>query len=500
MEKVIPLYPIFSPESCAVSLAAQLESSKQVSDTGSNRIGILRRDWITLLPIVFIDLLCLCIPLMVAKLVLLILFPEIHYAMIRQWIPLAAITLIIFPLAEVYAICGLHPSKEFRSITLATVVCYVLLLVANQLFSDAITEYETALISIAMLIAMVINPIARVSVRSFLARRFWWGWPAMIVGDEQHAERVQTHFRMNPILGIRPIAFVNDEIEAKQGSESEAAAKKLMSRHGCNLVVIAAGDQTDDQLRQRVDFWTGASGNVVLVPTLGQIPTLWVEPHDFAGTLGLRARAKLLSPWRMLCKRCLDLVLAVAMLPVLVPIFVLVGILIKYFSPGPIFFAHERIGRNGNRFQAWKFRSMVPNANQVLEDYLQQHPDLWEEWNRDHKLKNDPRIVPGIGSILRKLSLDELPQIWNVLRGDMSLVGPRPIVEAEITKYRDVFPLYLKVTPGITGLWQVSGRNNTTYEERIAYDAYYVRNWSPWLDIYILARTIRTVLLREGAY
>lgn len=143
---------------------------------------------------------------------------------------------------------------------------------------------------------------------------------------------------------------------------------------------------------------------------------------------------------------------------------------------------------------------MIPNANEVLEQYLNEHPELREEWERDHKLKDDPRIIPGVGHLIRKFSLDELPQIWNVLRGDMSLVGPRPIVDSEIEKYCDVFPLYLKVTPGITGLWQVSGRNNTTYQERITLDAFYVRNWSPWLDLYILARTIKTVLLREGAY
>ena len=143
---------------------------------------------------------------------------------------------------------------------------------------------------------------------------------------------------------------------------------------------------------------------------------------------------------------------------------------------------------------------MVPNADQRLEQHLEKHPELREEWEKDHKLKNDPRVIPGVGQFLRKCSIDELPQLWNVLCGEMSLVGPRPIVTAEVEKYNDVFPLYLKVIPGITGLWQISGRNNTTYDRRIQLDAYYVRNWSPWLDLYILFRTVKTVLLREGAY
>ena len=143
---------------------------------------------------------------------------------------------------------------------------------------------------------------------------------------------------------------------------------------------------------------------------------------------------------------------------------------------------------------------MFVNADQVLDDYLDKHPELRKEWERDHKLKSDPRILPLVGVFLRKTSLDELPQLWNVLRGEMSVVGPRPIVTAEIPKYHDRYELYLRVRPGITGLWQISGRNNTTYEERVQLDTYYVRNWSPWLDLYILGRPIRTVLMREGAY
>jgi lipopolysaccharide/colanic/teichoic acid biosynthesis glycosyltransferase len=142
---------------------------------------------------------------------------------------------------------------------------------------------------------------------------------------------------------------------------------------------------------------------------------------------------------------------------------------------------------------------MVQNADRLLHEYLQQHPELREEWERDQKLRNDPRIT-RVGRFLRKTSLDEFPQLWNVLLGEMSLVGPRPIVEDEVKRYGSLFALYTKVRPGLTGLWQVSGRNDTTYAERVAMDAYYVRNWSPWLDLYILARTVWVVLFGKGAY
>jgi lipopolysaccharide/colanic/teichoic acid biosynthesis glycosyltransferase len=142
---------------------------------------------------------------------------------------------------------------------------------------------------------------------------------------------------------------------------------------------------------------------------------------------------------------------------------------------------------------------MVVDADKALEAYFDSDPALRDEWERDHKLKRDPRVT-SVGRWLRKTSLDELPQVWNVLRGEMSLVGPRPIVTEEIPKYGDWFELYEKVTPGITGLWQISGRNDTTYEQRVAFDSYYVLNWSPWLDLYILARTINVVFRHAGAY
>jgi lipopolysaccharide/colanic/teichoic acid biosynthesis glycosyltransferase len=142
---------------------------------------------------------------------------------------------------------------------------------------------------------------------------------------------------------------------------------------------------------------------------------------------------------------------------------------------------------------------MFQDSQLVLEQYLEANPDAQEEWDRDHKLRFDPRIT-RIGRFLRKTSLDELPQLWNVIRGDMSLVGPRPIVDAEIAKYGPYYGFYTMVKPGITGLWQVSGRNNTTYDERVQLDAYYVRNWSPWMDMVLLLKTIRIVLFAKGAY
>lgn len=173
--------------------------------------------------------------------------------------------------------------------------------------------------------------------------------------------------------------------------------------------------------------------------------------------------------------------------------------MIKFTSPGPVVFAHKRLGRNGKHFPCYKFRSMVQNSQEVLEAYLYSNPEAQKEWNENFKLKNDPRITK-VGAFLRKTSLDELPQLWNVLVGDMSLVGPRPIIDAEVEKYGIYIDDFYMVRPGITGLWQVSGRSDTTYEERVQMDSWYVRNWSVWLDLIYLLRTVSIVLLRKGAY
>jgi Undecaprenyl-phosphate galactose phosphotransferase WbaP len=194
----------------------------------------------------------------------------------------------------------------------------------------------------------------------------------------------------------------------------------------------------------------------------------------------------------------MDLGLAFAMGLLILPFVVLIALAIKLTSPGPVFYGQTRIGRGRRTFRAWKFRTMRVDADEVLAKVLAEDDDLREEWERTHKLRKDPRVT-GIGQILRKTSLDELPQIWNVFRGDMSLVGPRPVVEAEAAKYDEGFGPYLCVRPGITGLWQVSGRNRTTYAERVRLDEYYVDNWSPWLDLNILARTVHAVLTGDGA-
>jgi len=198
--------------------------------------------------------------------------------------------------------------------------------------------------------------------------------------------------------------------------------------------------------------------------------------------------------------RSFDIVFSLFCLILLSPVFLIVSILIKIKSPnGPIFFAHKRVGKNRELFKVYKFRTMVPNAEEKLKEMLNNNPVVRAEFEKDFKLKNDPRIIPTIGNFLRKSSLDELPQFFNSLMGDLSVVGPRPIVEDEIVKYGKYADKLYSVKPGVTGLWQVSGsRNDMDYDERVALDMKYIDNQSFWFNIKIIFQTIEVMVLRKG--
>nr|WP_111298313.1 sugar transferase [Paracoccus saliphilus] len=197
-------------------------------------------------------------------------------------------------------------------------------------------------------------------------------------------------------------------------------------------------------------------------------------------------------------KRAFDIALVLLVLPLLGILILGVALLIKQSDKGPLLYGHRRIGFNGREFKCWKFRTMVVNGDQVLEEHFRHHPGDLITWNTQRKLSDDPRVTP-IGRVLRKLSLDELPQLLNVLSGEMSLVGPRPVVQDELAFYGRTARFYLASRPGLTGLWQVSGRSDTTYAERVRLDRHYVSRWNLLSDIRIIARTVPALLSSEGA-
>ncbi len=198
-------------------------------------------------------------------------------------------------------------------------------------------------------------------------------------------------------------------------------------------------------------------------------------------------------------KRYFDIVLSSVCLVMLAPLFCLVALAVKLSSRGPVLYGHERVGHGGQMFKCWKFRTMCVDGDATLEAYLQDNPNERQEWETNRKLRNDPRVT-RIGAVLRMTSVDELPQALNVLRGEMSMVGPRPVVQDELEKYGNAAALYLRARPGITGLWQVSGRSDVGYDQRVSLDSQYVVNWSLAHDIGIILRTIPAVISTKGSY
>lgn len=198
-------------------------------------------------------------------------------------------------------------------------------------------------------------------------------------------------------------------------------------------------------------------------------------------------------------KRGFDILMASLALLVFSPLFLMLMALVKFSDGGSIFYGHRRVGHNGRFFQCLKFRTMAPDADRILQDHLRKNPKAYQEWQANRKLQDDPRVT-AVGSVLRKLSLDELPQLINIIRGEMSVVGPRPVVEDELELYETSAVFYLQSRPGLTGLWQVSGRNDVSYASRIAFDTHYVTNWSLIRDVVIVAKTIPAVCLSRGSY
>jgi Undecaprenyl-phosphate galactose phosphotransferase WbaP len=311
-----------------------------------------------------------------------------------------------------------------------------------------------------------------------------------------------------PTLGLRPVAMLDHFSENIPHTGHAASpvfwgdlslAPQFASNCRPCYAIVAMPHLESGRLAAFIQEYAEGFSQVLVIPDLFGIAGLKLSAKDVGGVLGLEISQS--SPNRVpqTLKRCFDLIVAIMAGVIFLPAFATICVGIRLGSPGPIFYGQRRIGRNASEFTAWKFRTMVVDADEVLEQHLRDNPQLRQEWNGDHKLKSDPRVT-RIGRSLRKFSLDELPQLWNVICGHMSLVGPRPIVWAEVGRYGKRFALYRRVTPGITGLWQISGRNNTTYEERTRLDEYYVRHWSVLLDLYILLRTVRAVLFAEGAY
>lgn len=390
----------------------------------------------------------------------------------------------------------------FRSITIGVVVSIVLMYTGH-----VINDVSRLFVVFAYLFMLIFIFSSRFIVGKILSKAGYLTIPVLLVGAGKTAELVKKSLDRMPIATYKIIGYVDDNPKsstiAKEypclGAFSDV--EHVIKDTGVKTVLICAPGLEPKKLVSLINRLQLLVKRVAFVPELFGLPTSNITARGMMEeqAVVLRVQNNLARKSNRIMKRIFDIVATVCGGILILPILAIIALLIYLDSPGPIVFGHKRVGQGGKEFSCYKFRSMVPNAQEALEVYLKENPATREEWEHNFKLKDDPRVT-RIGKFLRKTSLDELPQLWNVLVGDMSLVGPRPIVRDEIVKYGDYINDFYLVPPGITGVWQVSGRSDTTYEERVLMDSWYVHNWSVWIDIVYLLKTALVVVKLKGAY
>jgi len=393
--------------------------------------------------------------------------PVVSYATLWPVVPL---------LVGVRAAFGLYPGHgvsdvaQLRGQTIATLTVAGTVVAGGALFRFDQDYSRVVLVAwFAGLVALL--PLVRAAVRWLLSRLSWFGVAVHVVALGAEASELSRTLSSRPAFGLRPTP--------------------LTSPAGAAVVHMNDVDHRawDDLASRYARVW------IVTDAWLAALPASVTAIDD---RVALELRARLLEPSNRIVKRLLDLGLTLVAAPWIVLFGTVIAIAIRLEGPGPILVGHVRVGQGALPVTVWKFRTMVPDAQVQLASLLAADPALAQEWAATFKLRSDPRIT-RVGRFLRTTSLDELPQAWNVLLGNMTWVGPRPVVADELAHYDAQRDLYLRVRPGITGLVQVSGRSNLSYERRVQLDAFYVRNWSIWLDLVILARTVDAVLRRRGA-
>lgn len=409
-------------------------------------------------------------------------------------------------LGGVFALIGLyqgrftHPALEMQRIGGVTLLVGM---VAGASFYLATGDVRPTLLLLAGgLIGALVMPVCRSLFRILFARAPWWGFPAVIVSSESNGSGILSTLNRWPEIGVRPVAFLSDEGTPEKASVPVQGGYELapyLARHlDIPYAVLVMPSLTHEGRANLLARYSKFFDHVFVITDPGGAPALWTTGRSGNGLFGYGVRHLALRPGAWLVKRIMDLVGAVLATLLLSPVLLTIAVLIHMGSSGGVFYRQERMGRKGRIFTVLKFRTMYEDADERLEEILQNDPARRKEYERYHKLEDDPRVT-RIGQVLRRYSLDELPQLYNVLKGEMSLVGPRAYLPRELDKMNGLARAVLQSPPGITGLWQVSGRNYLSFVDRVNLDVHYIQNWSPWLDLYLLVRTIPVVFSGEGA-
>lgn len=374
-------------------------------------------------------------------------------------------------------------------------------------FAHVASEVSRLFVLFYFIFAFAFMALIRVILNKAMKKVKAFQIPVLIVGAGQTADLVVRQILHDSGMRYQVVGFLEDRhpvdtmLYGFPVLGGFGNMEEVIQETGVHTVLIAAPGFPQDDLSSLIYRAQSLVKQVDVIPNLVAVPMSNVTAESFfdAKIMVLHIRNNLASPWNQMLKRLFDIVATICGGLLISPILLAIAFWVYHDSPGPVIFKHRRVGRNGKEFNCYKFRSMCVNSKEVLEHLLATDLEAKAEWDKEFKLKNDLRITKS-GAFLRKTSLDELPQLWNVLKGEMSLVGPRPIVKREIPRYGVYFKEYSMVRPGITGIWQTSGRNDVDYPERVQMDNWYVHNWNLWLDLVLLWRTGRAVLNCAGAY
>ena len=389
---------------------------------------------------------------------------------------------------------GVNKIEELKRITINLIASYFLLFSYFGMARNA-ERYSRFAIALSLLISVVVVPVFRHIIRYLLRELKWDKTQVLVVGAGVTGKLVKQTIMEDYYYGMEFKGFIDDRKKLDDVLGKLEDLIPIAKKMGINYIVICLPFQA---LEKWIHIWMNHFQHILLIPDNAVYPILWVYPMTLGHYSGLEISNRMRMKGYRLCKQMLEFLLATFILPFICLPGLIIAILIKITSPGPVFYRARRLGQNGKVIRILKFRTMYVGADKNLSTMLEENPEMRKEWESKFKLKDDPRITP-LGKFLRKTSLDELPQFWNVICGEMAVIGPRPIVPAEIKYYGRNYKIFSTVKPGITGLWQVSGRSNTTYKSRVNLDLYYVNNWSVWMDYFIFLKTIKEVLMRRGA-
>lgn len=405
------------------------------------------------------------------------------------------------------------PVEEFRRLFDSAAILHVGAIAFLALRFQTTDGYSRVVISMSGLMTAFLAQSFRNWMRIALMKLKVAQIPVLMTGGGAVALQAVSVLKNNPYWGLKVVGYFegarhlgrakrrkawNDRQMADLGVKYLGSLRDAVAEARRRDIKILIACQDPRLFRQQMDEFSSWFTFIEYVPTARTFPIFGSRGISIDGVGGLEMVNQGRMKAKRVQKRIMDTVLAGLAFAVLSPLFVILPILIKLTSRGPVFYRQERLGRTGKPFRVWKFRSMHANAEARLRKVLAKDQSAAAEWSRNFKLAHDPRITL-LGRFLRKTSLDELPQLLNVFAGDMALIGPRPIVAEEKKYYGDAYGVFSSVRPGVTGLWQVSGRSDTDYARRVALDTSYVLNWSPWMDVWILVRTVYAVLLMRGA-